>query len=139
MSRAGTAGYSCVYWIDKDKQLYEFITNNFELEAFIITQIYKYRWKIELFFKKLKQNFPLQYFLGDNQNAIEIQIWCALIALLLLSAIHSMNKSKMAFSNFVHIVRLHLLNYISIAEVIKAYNSKRTRCPKGDSTLFSSA
>jgi hypothetical protein len=128
-----------VYWIDKDGQLYEFITNNFELEAFIITQIYKYRWKIELFFKKLKQNFPLQYFLGDNQNAIEIQIWCALIALLLLSAIHSMNKSKMAFSNFVHIVRLYLLNYISIAEIIKAYNRKRTRCPKVDSTLFSSA
>ena len=128
-----------VYWIDKDKQLYEFITNNFELDAFTVSQIYKYRWKIELFFKKLKQNFPLQYFLGDNQNAIEIQIWCALIALLLLSAIHSMNKSKMAFSNFVHIVRLHLLNYIGIAEVIKAYNAKRTRNAKAENTLFSSA
>ena len=128
-----------VYWIDKDKQLYEFITNNFELDAFTISQIYKYRWKIELFFKKLKQNFPLQYFLGDNQNAIEIQIWCALIALLLLSAIHAMNKSKMAFSNFVHIVRLHLLNYVSISAVIKAYNGKRTRSAKSDNTLFSSA
>ena len=78
-----------IAWWDEEKQRsFEFINNNFELDAATIALLYKYRWKIELFFKKLKQNFPLQYFVGDNQNAIEIQIWCALIALLLLSAIH---------------------------------------------------
>ncbi len=75
-----------IAWWDEEKhRSFEFITNNFELEAATIAQLYKYRWKIELFFKKLKQNFPLQYFVGDNQNAIEIQIWCALIALLLFT------------------------------------------------------
>lgn len=74
-----------IAWWDAVKgRAFEFITNDIELEAITIAQLYKYRWKIELFFKKLKQNFPLQYFVGDNQNAIEIQIWCALIALLLL-------------------------------------------------------
>lgn len=61
------------WWDTKGKRAYEFITNNFELDAAVIAEIYRYRWQIELFFKKLKQNFPLQYFVGDNQNAIEIQ------------------------------------------------------------------
>jgi hypothetical protein len=74
-------GHSCplklrrITWWDKSGQrAYEFITNDFELDATTIAQLYRYRWQIELFFKKLKQNFPLQYFVGDNQNAIEIQI-----------------------------------------------------------------
>ncbi|MDP3829942.1 MAG: transposase [Ignavibacteriaceae bacterium] len=55
------------------KIVYEFITNNFELPAEKIAEIYKNRWQIETMFKRLKQNFPLKYFLGDTQNAIEIQ------------------------------------------------------------------
>jgi IS4 transposase len=53
-------------------------TNNKELTATEIVAIYQNRWQIEKFFKRLKQNFPLNYFLGDNENAIQIQIWCAL-------------------------------------------------------------
>lgn len=118
------------WWDAEGKRVYEFITNNFELEAQVIADIYKYRWRIELFFKKLKQNFPLYYFLGDNQNAIEIQIWCSLIALLLLSHIHYQNKSKMAFSNMVSILRMHLPSYISIKELLALHNKKRERNKK---------
>ncbi|MFV0605651.1 MAG: IS4 family transposase [Niabella sp.] len=128
-----------IAWWDNEKQRsFEFITNNFELDAATIAALYKYRWKIELFFKKLKQNFPLQYFVGDNQNAIEVQIWCALIAMLLLSTIHHQHKSKMAFSVFVSILRLHLFNYISITNLLKHYQLQRK--PKNNQpTLFSSA
>ncbi|WP_300597123.1 IS4 family transposase [Niabella sp.] len=120
-----------IAWWDQEKQRsFEFITNNFELDAAIIALLYKYRWKIELFFKKLKQNFPLQYFVGDNQNAIEIQIWCALIALLLLSTIHHQHQSKMAFSVFVTVVRLHLFNYIGIATLLKHYQQQRKASTK---------
>jgi hypothetical protein len=116
-----------IAWWDADKErAFEFITNDFELEAITIAQLYKYRWQIELFFKKLKQNFPLQYFVGDNQNAIEIQIWCALIALLLLSTIHNRQKSKMAFSVFVSIIRLHLFNYIDIKSLVDHYRKATT-------------
>ncbi len=118
------------WWDAKENRTYEFITNNFELEAQVIADIYRYRWRIELFFKKLKQNFPLHYFLGDNQNAIEIQIWCALIALLLLSHIHFQNKSKMAFSNMVSILRMHLPSYISIKKLLSLHNKKRLRNEK---------
>jgi IS4 transposase len=50
----------------------------------LVAAIYKLRWQIELLFKQLKQNFPLKYFLGVNENAIKIQIYCALIANLLM-------------------------------------------------------
>ena len=116
-----------IAWYDEKKdRCYEFITNNFEIDATMIAQLYQYRWKIELFFKKLKQNFPLQYFVGDNQNAIEIQIWMALIASLLLSVIHQQQKTKMAFSVFVTIIKLHLFNYISIGGLLGKYNKKKT-------------
>ncbi|MFN5849618.1 MAG: IS4 family transposase [Chitinophagales bacterium] len=112
-----------IAWYDsKQDRTYEFITNNLTLDAATIAALYKYRWKIELFFKKLKQNFPLQYFVGDNQNAIEIQIWSALIALLLLSVIHSQHKTKMAFSVFTTIVKLHLFSYMSINNLITTYS-----------------
>jgi hypothetical protein len=125
-----------IAWWDAGKgRAFEFITNDFELDALTIAQLYKYRWQIELFFKKLKQNFPLQYFIGDNQNAIEIQIWSALIALLLLSTIHSQQKSKMAFSVFVSVIRLHLFSYIAIKALMEHY---RKANPNNTVDLFSS-
>jgi hypothetical protein len=123
------------WWDAIGQKAYEFITNNFELEAITIAEIYRYRWQIELFFKKLKQNFQLQYFVGDNQNAIEIQIWCALIAVLLLTVIHQYNKSKMAFTNVTTLLRIHLAGYISIRELLALHNRKRERT-NNQTTLF---
>jgi hypothetical protein len=123
------------WWDAVGQRVYEFITNNFELEAITIAEIYRYRWQIELFFKKLKQNFQLQYFVGDNQNAIEIQIWCALIAVLLLTVIHQYNKSKMAFSNATTLLRIHLAGYISIQDLMALHHRKRER-KVGQITLF---
>ena len=72
------------------------------------------RWQIELLFKQLKQNFPLKYFLGDNANAIEIQIWAAMLANLLLTLVRSKVKRKWAFSNMVSFIRKQLMNYINV-------------------------
>jgi IS4 transposase len=74
------------YHVEQNK-VYEFISNNFEIEADKIADIYKQRWQIETLFKRLKQNFPLKYFFGDNQNAIEIQIWVSLIIQLIMLVI----------------------------------------------------
>lgn len=127
------------WWDAKGGRVYEFITNNFELDAATIAEIYRYRWRIELFFKKLKQNFPLQYFVGDNQNAIEVQIWCALIAVLLLTVIHERNKSRISFSNVATLLRIHLVGYISIKELLALHNKKRLRGEKAvqEINLFS--
>ena len=98
----------------KDAKTAGFLTNNFDLAAASIAEIYKYRWQIELLFKKLKQNFPLKYFYGDNQNAIEIQIWCALICLLLIEVVRKNMQKRWAFSNMVSLVRFHLMGYVHL-------------------------
>jgi hypothetical protein len=102
------------YWDADNKRLFEFITNNFEIAAEKVALIYKKRWQIELLFKQLKQNFPLKYFLGDNQNAIEIQIWIAMFANLLIMLIKSRVKRPWAFSNMVSFIRQQLMSYINI-------------------------
>lgn len=111
------------YWYEEHKKVYEFITNNYLLPADKIAEIYKRRWQIELLFKRLKQNFPLKYFLGDTQNAIEIQIWVSLIVQLLMLVIQRTAKRKWAFSNLISVVRFHLMTYIDLYKFLKSPDS----------------
>lgn len=106
------------YHAEQDR-IYEFISNNFELAADKIADIYKQRWQIETLFKRLKQNFPLKYFLGDNQNAIEIQIWVSLIIGLIMLVIQRKAKRKWAFSNMMSVIRYHLMTYIDLFKFLK--------------------
>lgn len=101
-------------------QRFTFITNNRKLAPFTIAQYYKQRWQIETFFKRIKQNYPVHYFLGDNENAIKIQIWSALIADLILKVIKQGTKTRMAFSNIVGLVRHHLMTYMDVKNFISA-------------------
>lgn len=107
------------YWDNENKRFFEFITNLNGMNALHIALIYKKRWQIELLFKQLKQNFPLKFFLGDNENAIKIQIWCTLIVNLLLTVIHKKIKRKWAFSNLASFCRLHLFNYIHLMKFLE--------------------
>jgi hypothetical protein len=102
------------------KEYFRFITNNLHLAPLTIANYYCKRWQIEIFFKRIKQNYPLQYFLGDNENAIKIQIWCALIADLLIKVIKNGTRSKMAFSNIVGLVRLHLMTYMDLKSFLRS-------------------
>jgi hypothetical protein len=101
------------------KRRFEFLTNLFEMRPDLIAAIYKLRWQIELVFKQLKQNFPLKYFLGDNENAIKTQIYCALIANLLMLVIKKTVKRKWAFSNLVSFCKIHLFNYIHLVRFLE--------------------
>lgn len=105
-----------VFYDADSKREFEFITNNFSYSPLTIARIYKQRWQIELFFKRIKQNFQLHYFLGDNENAIRIQLWCALIADLLLKVIKDrVDKIKRwSMANLAGLVRLHLGTYINL-------------------------
>lgn len=108
------------YWDDEQKRIIICLTNLMEIEADVIPKLYKQRWQIETLFKQLKQNFPLKYFLGDNENAIKIQVWCVLISNLLLTIIQQQIKSKnWAFSNIVSFTRLHLFNYIHLVSFLE--------------------
>ena len=99
---------------------YEFLTNNYKMSAMTIASLYKKRWQIELLFKRMKQNYPLKYFLGDSENAIKIQIWGALIADLLLKIVKKGVAAKWSFSNLAAMVRLHLMTYIDLFSFLKS-------------------
>jgi len=87
---------------DEKKRMYEFITNNFEISKEEVCYLYKLRWNIELLFKKLKQNFQLHYFYSETENGIKTQIWCTLIAQLLLHVLRVKTESKKPFQQLPH-------------------------------------
>ena len=116
---------------DDGRDTVEFVTNvldSREMSAEQVCETYRRRWTIESLYKKLKQNFPLKYFLGDNVNAIEIQIWVTMIAYLLLRVMQVKSMSKLAFSNIVMLTRVTLGAYIDIITLLN--------CPRLDWNLL---
>ena len=108
-----------VFYDRGNKREFEVLTNLFDMRADLIAGLYKTRWQIELVFKQIKSNFPLKYFLGDNENAIKIQIYCVLIVNLLIAVIKKKLKRKWAFSNLVSFCKIHLFNYINLMKFLE--------------------
>jgi len=92
-------------------QRLEFLTNHMTLAASTIADIYKDRWQIEIFFKLLKQNLRIKSFVGTSANAVWIQIWTALIAMLLIKFLQLKARYGWSFSNLVYFLRMNLLVY----------------------------
>jgi dTDP-4-dehydrorhamnose 3,5-epimerase-like enzyme len=103
-----------VYDPEKDRTI-ELITNNFDWSANTISELYKRRWQIEIFFKTLKQNLQVKTFTGTSENAVKAQIYIALICYLLLELLRRNTcKASHAFSNFTEKIRICLLHYLSL-------------------------
>jgi hypothetical protein len=100
-----------VVWDPVHQREIVLLTNLLHFGATTIAAIYKDRWMIELFFKALKQNLKVKSFVGTSQNALLIQIWTALIAMLLLKWLHHLSKAKWSFSNLASMLRLNLFTY----------------------------
>lgn len=103
----------------EEGKIYVFVTNNITLPASQVATIYKNRWMIELLFKQIKQNFPLRYFWGESSNAIKMQVYCVLIAQLLMVVIRKKAATKKSFANMITVIRLHLMSYVGLLEFIK--------------------
>jgi hypothetical protein len=95
---------------DNDREIV-LLTNHLEFGATTIADIYKDRWQIELFFKTLKQNLKIKTFIGTTENALRIQIWTALLALVLLKWLHYLSQASWSFSNLASLLRLNLFTY----------------------------
>ena len=104
------------YYDTTKEKMYYFLTNLLDQTAEYIALLYKKRWQVELLFKKIKQNFPLQYFYGNNQNAIQVQIWCTLIALLLITLMKKQLTKQWAFSNLISLLQKHLFTYAKFTD-----------------------
>ena len=103
-----------VYDAENDRTI-ELITNNFEWSANTVSQLYKRRWNIELFFKALKQNLQVKTFTSNSPNAVKSQIYIALIGYLLLELLRRNTcKANHAFSNFTEKISICLPYYLSL-------------------------
>ncbi len=95
------------------------LTNHFDFGATTISHIYKERWEIELFFKALKQNLKIKSFVGTTENALAIQIWTALIAMLLLKWLHHLSQANWSLSNLATMLRLNLFTYRDLRDWLR--------------------
>lgn len=101
---------------DKKQREIVLLTNHLEFGSTTISAIYKDRWEIELFFKSIKQNLKIKTFVGTSENALRIQIWTALITILLLKWLHFLSKAAWSLSNLAAMLRLNLFTYRSLIE-----------------------
>jgi len=101
---------------EKNKKTIELITNNLTWTASTIAELYKQRWMIETFFKELKQHLKIKSFIGTNENAMWIQIWTALITLLLLRYLKEIAKYAWSLSNLIAFLRMNLFVKIILME-----------------------
>ncbi len=98
-------------WVEERQETMVFVTNNLKLAASTIAAIYKERWQIELFFKAIKQSLKIKTFVGTSENAVQIQIWTALIAMLLLKYLQMRSTYGWSLSNLVALLRQQLFVY----------------------------
>lgn len=98
-------------WDDEKKETIVFITNHIKFGATTIAAIYKDRWQIEIFFKTLKQNLKIKTFVGTSANAVMIQIWTALISILLLKYLLFRSRFNWSLSNLIAMLRYNLFTY----------------------------
>lgn len=96
-----------VYDEINDQQI-ELITNQMSWTANTISELYKARWEVEIFFREIKQLLHIKSFIGTSENAVMIQIWTALITILILKALKAMAKHQWYLSNLVAFIRLNL-------------------------------
>lgn len=101
-------------WDDKNKQMIEIITNQMSWTANTISELYKSRWQIEIFFREIKQLLHIKTFIGTTENAVMIQIWTALITILILKALKAMAKYSWHLSNLVAFIRLNIFVKIEL-------------------------
>ena len=104
-----------VYDEKNDKTLV-IVTNNMSWTADTVSQLYKARWDVEVFFKHIKQLFSVKTFVGTSENAVRIQMWCSMIAVLLLNHLKSKAKYSWNLSNLVSFLRLNLFVKINLWE-----------------------
>lgn len=100
-------------------KVFRFLSNLFEVQSHTIVLLYKNRWEIEPFFKKIKQNFELGYFFSDSQEGIKTQIWTVLIANLIFSVIHKRVKECEQFTTVVAMARANLISYVCFQTILQ--------------------
>src|SRR5437868_7499220 len=114
-----------VSYLDVENQRrLKFLTNNFQLPALMIAQIYKCRWQVELFFKWIKQHLRIKAFYGTSDNAVKTQIWIAVSVYVLVAIVRKRLGLEMSLYQILQIFSITLLEKLPILSVLEAFDSR---------------
>jgi hypothetical protein len=94
-----------------------FLTNNFELPGLVIAMLYKLRWRVELFFKWIKQNLRIKHFFGTSDNAVKTQVWIAVCVYVLVAIVRKELALKVSLSQMLQIVSVSAFEQVPLAEL----------------------
>jgi putative transposase len=118
------------YYDTEKNETFRYLTNIFHLSAWTVTQIFKARWEIELFFKWIKQHLKIKTFLGTSENAVYIQIWIAMIGYLLLAYIKHSLKSELSLLEIHRLIRENLFERVRLVELLQMPKCRSDRKTK---------
>ena len=99
-----------------------FLTNNFILPALTIAQLYNCRWKVELFFKWIKQNLRIKSFYGTSENAVKTQVWIAISVYVLIAIIKKRLNLQLSFYTILQIFSVTAFEQMPIIQVLTSFN-----------------
>jgi hypothetical protein len=126
-----------VVWDAENEREIVLLTNHLEFGSTTVARTYKERWQIENFFKALKQNLKIKTFVGTSENAVRIQIWTALIAMLVLKMQQLKSKLAWSLSNLAALLRLNLMTHRDLGEWLDdPYGYSRVDPPEAELPLF---
>ena len=127
-----------VYLDEEQGREFMFLTNNFELPASVIAELYHNRWNIELFFKWLKQHLKIKKFWGTSENAVRIQIYCAVITYCLIICVKHNMKLERSVYEILQIVGISLTDKTNLKELFDKsnINNVNERCDSSKPSLF---
>lgn len=102
----------------EDGKVLVFLTNNFDLPALVIAQLYKLRWRVELFFKWIKQNLRIKHFFGTTDNAVKTQVWIAICVYVLVAIIGKELRLELSLSQILQIVSVNAFEQVPLQELV---------------------
>jgi len=108
----------------EDGKVLVFLTNNFDLPAEVIAHLYKLRWRVELFFKWIKQNLRIKHFFGTSENAVKTQVWIAICVYVLVAIIRKELKLELSLSQILQVLSVNAFEQVPLAELVAQTRSQ---------------
>jgi hypothetical protein len=102
----------------EDGKVLVFLTNNFDLSALVIAQLYKLRWRVELFFKWIKQNLRIKHFFGTTDNAVKTQVWIAICVYVLVAIVRKELRLELSLSQILQILSVNAFEQVPLRELV---------------------
>ena len=126
------------YWDEENQREFTFLTNNFDLTALQVAELYHQRWQIELFFKWLKQHLKIKHFYGTSLNAVKIQVYVAIITFCLVAIVKHDMKLELTTYEVLHVLSVSLTSKTHLRDLLDKTNfqNDKERSNSGELLLF---